>query len=272
MTGAKVNSTLPIWDIHCHLPGFSGRTPAQKMDTLLSYADRMGIERVCVSMGLKLTTHPTADELRRQNDEVLAAIVRHHDRAFGLCYASGELPVASVAEIDRCIRDGPMVGVKLWVARRASEFSLDPIIARASIYHAPIMQHTWFKTDGTQQADESTPFDVVALASRNPHARLICGHSGGTWESGIRAVRESQTVVIEIAGSDPTTGFVEMAVRELGPERIVFGSDAGGRSFASQLAKVIGADVPEDVKRLILAGNLKRLLGPILESKGFRVE
>jgi predicted TIM-barrel fold metal-dependent hydrolase len=29
-----------------------------------------------------------------------------------------------------------------------------------------------------------------------------------------------------------------MAVRELGPERVIYGSDAGGRSFASQLAEV----------------------------------
>jgi hypothetical protein len=33
---------------------------------------------------------------------------------------------------------------------------------------------------------------------------------------------------------------------------VIFGSDAGGRSFASQLGKVLGADIPEDARRLIL--------------------
>ncbi len=33
----------------------------------------------------------------------------------------------------------------------------------------------------------------------------------------------------------------------------------------------ISADVPDEAKRLILAGNLKRLLGPILRAKGVRV-
>jgi len=60
-------------------------------------------------------------------------------------------------------------------------------------------------------------------------------------------------------------------VRELGAERVLYGSDAGGRSFASQLAKVHGADIPERSKRLILADNLKRLLGPILKKKGLRM-
>ena len=69
----------------------------------------------------------------------------------------------------------------------------------------------------------------------------------------------------------PTAGITEMAVRELGAERVLYGSDAGGRSFASQLAKVYGADVPEDAKKLIFAGNLKRLLMPILKAKGVRL-
>ena len=36
-----------------------------------------------------------------------------------------------------------------------------------------------------------------------------------------------------LGGGDPVAGITEMAVRELGPERIVYGSDAPGRSFAS---------------------------------------
>ena len=54
--------------------------------------------------------------------------------------------------------------------------------------------------------------------------------------------------------------MVEMAVRELGAERVVFGSDAAGRSFASQLGKVYGADVPLAAKRMILRDNLRRLV------------
>ena len=56
--------------------------------------------------------------------------------------------------------------------------------------------------------------------------------------------------------------------RELGARRVVYGSDFGGRSFASQLAKVYGADVSPEARRLILAGNLQRMLKPILKAKG----
>jgi hypothetical protein len=164
-----------------------------------------------------------------------------------------------------------MVGIKLWVARKCNAPELDPIVERAAALGAVIFQHTWFKTDGTTYPGESTPSDLVALAGRHPEVPLICGHTGGLWELGIRAVRPFKSIGIDLAGSDPTAGFVEMAVRELGPERIIYGSDAGGRSFASQLAKVYAADIPAETRRLILAGNLRRMLTPILQAKGMKI-
>lgn len=259
-----------IWDLHCHLSAGAGRTPAERMAELMRYADRMGIERVCVFMGWPLTQHPSPERLREENDQVLDALEHWHDRAFGFCYVSGEHVEASLREIDRCVRDGPMVGLKLWVARRCGDPQLDPIIRRAAQLKAVIFQHTWLKTDGGNLPGESTPHDLVTLAGRHPGVPLICGHTGGTWELGIRAVRPVKQILVDVAGSDPTAGFVEMAVRELGAERVLYGSDAGGRSFASQLGKVLGANIPDADKELILSGNLRRLMAPILREKGVR--
>lgn len=249
-----------IWDLHCHLTGVEGRTPEERMARILEFADRMGIDRLCVYMGRTFRHNPTPEQLKSDNDEVLQAISHWHDRVFGFCYVSGEHVEASLAEIERCIANGPMVGIKLWVARHCNDPALDPIIRRAAELRAVIFQHTWAKTDGTQYAGESTPLDLVELARRHPGVPLICGHTGGNWEVGIRAVRPVREIYVDLAGSDPTAGLVEMAVRELGAERILYGSDAGGRSFASQLAKVQGADIPDKAKRLILGENLARLI------------
>ena len=261
---------MEIWDLHCHLSGVPGRTPDERMVQLIRYADRMGIARLCVYMGMNWSYDPVPEEFRKQNDEVLQALSHWHDRAFGFVYVNPKHVGASLAEIDRCVRDGPMVGVKLWIARRCRDEQVDPIVRRATELKAVVFQHTWLKTVGNEPG-ESTPTDLAALAARHPDATLICGHTGGDWERGIRAIRAAKNVSADLAGSDPTAGFTEMAVRELGAERVLFGSDAGGRSFASQLAKVTGADVPESAKRLILGGNLKRLLTPILDAKGARL-
>jgi hypothetical protein len=238
------------------------------MATLVRYADRMGIERMCVYMGYPFATNPSPDELRRQNDQVLQALAHWHDRALGFAYVSAEHVDASLREIERLVVEGPMVGVKLWVGRRCNVASIDGIVGRATQLDAVIFQHTWIKTDGTQLSGESTPRDLVELAERHPRARLICGHTGGTWELGIRTVRAADNLCVDLAGSDPTAGFAEMAVRELGAHRVIYGSDAGGRSFASQLAKVRGARISAEAKRLILGENLRRLLLPILKRKG----
>ncbi len=259
-----------IWDLHCHLNGMPGRTPDERMAQLVKFADRMGIERLIVFMGFPFLNDPTPQQLREQNDQVLQALSHWHHRAFGFVYLSPAHLAFSLQEFDRCVRDGPMVGAKLWTAKRASAPDLDPIIERAASMRALIFQHTWLKTGGNLPG-ESTPFDVAELARRHPGVPLVCGHTGGDWERGIRVVRELRNVYADLAGSDPTAGYTEMAVRELGAQRVLYGSDTGGRSFASQLAKVTGAEIPEAAKNLILGENLRRLLIPILKTKGVRL-
>lgn len=259
-----------IWDAHTHLSGVSGDTPEERLGRLLEFADRMGIQRLCVSMGLTWSYDPSPDDLRQQNDEVLHAVRHFPDRAFGFVYLSPNHIEASLAELDRCVANGPMVGVKLWVARRCTAPELDPLVRRAAELQAVILQHTYVKATGNLPG-ESTPDDLAQLARRHPDATFICGHTGGQPEIGIRAIHRCNNIYADLCGSDPCAGMTEMAVRELGAERVLYGSDAGGRSFASQLAKVLGADIPESAKKLILGENLKRLLAPILKTKGVRV-
>jgi uncharacterized protein len=258
-----------IWDAHVHLAGVPGSVE-QRIDRLLEYASRLGIARLVVSMGTKFVQDPSPDELRAQNDEVLRAVAHAPDRVLGLAYLNPKHPQASVGELDRCIADGPLVGVKLWIAMRCDRPELEPLVRRAAQLNAPVLQHAYDRVNGNWPG-ESSCADVAALAARHPAASFICAHTGNDWERGIRMIRSAENVYAEICGSDPTAGFVEMAVRELGAERVIYGSDAGGRSFASQLAKVTGADVPDEAKRRILGGNLRRLLAPILSQKGHRV-
>jgi predicted TIM-barrel fold metal-dependent hydrolase len=259
-----------IWDLHCHLAGFAGRTPDEKMAEVIRYADRLGIDRVCVFMGYPFVNDPTPAVLREQNDQVLQALSHWHDRAFGFVYLNPKHLQASLDELNRCVRDGPMVGVKLWVAIRANAPQLDTIIDRAAALKAVIFQHTWIKTDGNLPG-ESTPMNLAELARRHATVPIICGHTGGNWEAGIRVIRGVNNLYSDLAGSDPTSGFVEMAVRELGAERVMYGSDVGGRSFASQLGKVMSAMIPQAARERILAANLRGLMMPILKAKGVRL-
>jgi hypothetical protein len=261
-----------IWDGHTHLEGFEGTTGAERMADLLHFADRMGIERMCVFLGFPFNFRGTAEDMRHQNDQVLDAVNHSHGRAFGYAYMNPNYPQACLDDLNRCVRDGPMIGLKFELGQPqcADTPEMDAIIARASELHAVVMHHTWIKTFGND-VGESTPMDLVKLARRHPSVTIFCGHIGGNWELGIRAIRDVKNLYGDLCGSDPTAGYTEMAVRELGAARVLYGSDVGGRTFASQLAKVMGADIPDSTRRLVLGGNLRRLLQPVLQAKGVKI-
>src|ERR1700733_10294330 len=260
---------IRIWDVHSHFEAVRGDTPEARMEVLVRHMDRLGLERLILSQGSgEYISHPTPQQVREENDRIMRAVRYFPDRAYGAVFLSPDDVDFSLQEFDRCVRDGPMVSVgELQADVRCSSPRLDPIVERAISMNVPILQHTWLNTLGNQPG-ESTPYDVVELAKRHPKGTFICGHTGGNWELGVRIIRDTKNVYAEVGGSDPTSGFTEMAVRELGAERVIYGSDVGGRTFASQMAKVIGADIPDTAKELILGGNLRRLLQPILRAKG----
>jgi predicted TIM-barrel fold metal-dependent hydrolase len=260
---------MRIWDLHTHFPAAGGVSAEKRAEALLRVADRMGIERLCLYMGFPWSQDPAPEKFRAENDQVLSVLPKWPDRLLGFVYLNTKHADASLAELERCVANGPMVGVKLWVAQRANAPEVERIARRARELQALIFQHTWFKTTENLPG-ESTPADVAALARRNPEIPLVCGHTGGDWERGIRVIVGLKNVYADLAGSNPVAGFTEMAVRELGAERVLYGTDAPGRSFSSQLAKVFGAEISDDAKKLILAGNLIRLLAPIMRAKGIK--
>jgi hypothetical protein len=262
---------LGIWDVHAHV-GTPGTTPAARMEALVRIADRVGVERLCIGMSPPWHYEPTPEQFRRSNDDVLAILKEWSSRAFGFVYLNPVHTRASLDELERCVADGPMIGIKLWVGTRCNRAELDPIVRRAAELNALILQHTWIKQRGRGNLpQESTPMELAELSARHPGVPLVCGHTGGgDWALGIRAIRAHPAIRADLGGGDPVFGEVEMAVRELGAHRVIYGSDVNGRSFASQIGRVLGANLPDADKRLILRENLRTLLLPALRRKGYR--
>ncbi len=266
MTTEQPGKPLEIWDAHGHMTGLPG-TPEERIDQILAHADRMGVEKLMICMGLRFLPDPKPEEFFRDNDAVLKAVAHGKGRVLGFVYLSPKHVLASLKELDRCVKNGPMVGVKLWIAQKCDHENANAIVHQAQKLGVPILQHTYRRTQKNLEG-ESSPSNLSVLAHRHPEATFIAAHSGNDWEQGIRALRRNENVYCEICGSDPTAGMVEMAVREVGADRVLYGSDMAGRSFASQIAKVKGANISEEDKRKILSGNLKKILRPVLKAKG----
>ena len=235
--------------------------------------DLAAIRRFCVFLHVGLATADPATEKRlaEHPEDILAPLQAWPDRLLGMIQLNPGDVRGSLDAIDRWLADGPMVGVYFPGGHRnrfpCNHPNYDRLVSRVAELGGLIMQHTWFKTGGKDHPGVSTPTDLAELAKRFPEVRFACAHAGGEWDTGIRAVRDCPNVSIETSGFDPTAGFIEMAVRELGAERIIFGSHLPSRSLGTELGKVLGADISAADRRLILGENLRRWLAPILGSQ-----
>lgn len=266
---------MRVWDYHYNLP--FGNTPGNTLDeraeAVLEIADRVGIDRLCVVL-------PVGTE--RWSDEAIHAVLeKYSDRLFGFLHSRGSNDLqVRLDNLDRWVGDGPMIGVALGSGGGiCSKPEFDPLFQRIEELKAVVFQHTWIKLGGDPPRPgggnlprESRPEDVVIVAERHPDMPIICEHTGGDWQLGVRAIQETENVYAGISGGYSERGFVEMAVRELGADRVLYGSDGPGRSFSAQLSKVHGASISDAEKELILSENLQQLMAPILEEKGIVID
>lgn len=231
-------------------------------------------EKLCyfAHVGIGTTTDPKLEQLLQAKPELVLKPLQHWpNKLLGMIQLNLNNIAASMAALDRWLQDGPMLGVYFPGSGPGAANCITPnvskLVDRVSELGGVIMQHTWLKTGGKRSPQESTPSELATLASRHPHQHFICAHAGGEWEQGIRAVRDTPNVLIETSGFDATAGFIEMATRELGSKRIVFGSHLPSRSLGTEISKVTSARISEEDKKDILGRNYRKLLNVIQSHK-----
>ena len=264
---------LRIWDSYftpsfSH-PGKNGRDRVfSDIQRSLPAIELAHIERLCIFPHVGLGT--TSDEalehhLQTQPESPLAPLRKWPDRLSGMIQLNANRLEASLEALDRWLPRPEIVGVYFPgggpAACTCTHPNFDRLVERIQKLGGVIIQHTWFKTGGKTGPGESTPAELAQLARRHPKQLFICAHAGGQWQHGIRAVRSVENVWIETSGFDATAGFIEMAVRELTANRIVFGSHLPSRSLGTELGKVLGAEISEQDRRKILGENFRSAVG-----------
>lgn len=123
-------------------------------------------------------------------------------------------------------------------------------------HRLPILIHTW-----------SGPYDSPAMlkdiARKYPNAFFLLAHSGGVDDGRREAVelaRHNKNVFLEWCGSFHTTIPWEETIAQIGPERVVFGTDAVMHNIAWELGRLLSLDVPESKLIPILGRNMRNIL------------
>ncbi len=250
-----------IIDVHAHpRPGWPDSLAAIQEE-----CRKNGVGRVLVSSVGRFSPYPPAEEIRAANDEARSLAERSGGLAKWLAYINPQNRNWR-SEFQRALAGGP-VGLKLLVSLKDRRGGLAN--ALAAIRHAaerglPTLIHTFHKA--VNQPGEITLEEFASLAEACPQAKLIGAHAGGHWRHSLGILRNrAPNASVDVSGSFPSKGMVEALVKDLGAERVVFGSDILGRSQASQLAKVLFADISEQAKERILYRNALAIFGPAVQ-------
>jgi len=262
---ARLKPLCPALDVHVHPPGdfgFEVESVEQEVRLLIEPAQRAGVAKMCLfGVGKPPAREPTIEQCVESNDYVRAMRDAAPEWFLPFCYLTPAHADESADEMSRCVSEHGFCGVKLWVARCATEQCLDPIMRRAVELDVPVLQHSWIKTGGGLPG-ESLPRDVADLARRHPDARIIMAHLDGCGVRGLEAVAPYPNVHVDTGGGDPLSGMVATAVEMLGPRRVCCGSDGPIRHFGVVLGKTLGSGLTDGIKRNILWNNAARLLPP----------
>jgi len=243
-------------DIHVHSRWSKlEQRPDYRIDRTKSLARQSGIDKVLI-----LTSgYKDPEALRQYNNCTLRLMEEYPDFFLGAMYLSPNQDPAFIREeASRCVESG-MVAIKQGIELNARDKRIDTIAEAAAELDIPILFHAWYKMV-QKFPEESDGSDIADLARRHPDTRIIMAHLTGVGRRGVQDVEDLPNVWVDTCGGWYDTEMVEYAVRHMGADRVIYGSDYPGRDFAPQLGRVAGARLTDEDKEKILWRNAASLL------------
>jgi len=241
-------------DCHVHndLTYLGGLIKGGKKEDLRSMAKEFDLDKLCVS-SVKAIEYDFVEG----NTDTLRLMKALPELIWGYCVLHPRFGELATKEFDRCVVKGGMKGVKLYPVLplwSADEASIDPVMEKIARSRVPALIHP-------------TPVEpFFNLADRFPDATIILAHMGGG--GGLQGIigpiydaRKHDNVYLDTATSHFDAGMVEEAVKVVGPERVLYGSDFPLLEPNGQIQKVRSAKLREEEKRLIMGENMARLVG-----------
>jgi predicted TIM-barrel fold metal-dependent hydrolase len=172
-------------------------------------------------------------------------------------------PKESLEELKRCIDNG-MVGSKYYNHVKINDPLFYPIIEKFIDLKMIMLMHTAIgksrvKLNAGEPPNISLPEDFVDIAKRYPEAMFQFAHIAGgiDWEYACRALANSPNVYVDISGSTNEATMVEMALKYIGEDRLLFGCD---NNFYQGVGHLLGDHLSEIQRRKIFFDNYNGIL------------
>ncbi|MET7401560.1 amidohydrolase family protein [Dactylosporangium sp. NPDC005572] len=244
-----------IVDFHARLAPRPGATEA-----LLAAMDGAGIARAAVAPGGLLDLDRLADQI---TDGGRSDAPVDNDALRAACAATGGRLVPFFladprADVERYrAAAGDYRGLELSPAVHG--FRLDEPAVADLVQTARRAGHPVYIV--TLGRPGTRPADLARLARANPGVAFVSGHCGHTGldTSGLTTLAPVPNVHAELSGCLTVTA--RLAVRRLGADRVLFGTEHPLQHPAVELAKLDALELTPAERRQVAAGNALRLLG-----------
>lgn len=259
--------SIPAIDVHGHYGPYIGDGGNCFVDALYSADANEVVRRAhAVNIVLTIVSPLTALKPRFQADAVAGNIeaARIVSQTSGLRQYVVIDPrrTETYAQAVEMLAQPQCVGIKIHPEEHGypiREYAR-PIFEFAARHRAIILTHS--------SEQNSLAADFVPWVNDFPDVRLILAHIGCGWDGDlthqVRAVQQSRhgNVFADTSSARSITpGLIEWAVREIGVDRVLFGTDTPLYQAAMQRARIDHADLTFDEKQQILRGNAERLFG-----------
>lgn len=241
---------------HCRFGKLNPDELKRECDAIMYEFRRAGIDKSCMMPSGSYETFYNDMEGQTELAECLTRIVEMYPGKFyAMLKLNGLLPSDVLVDLlKKYIVNGPLTGVKLTTQMNARDLRLEGVCRFMEEHDIPVLWHCWYKTFCKYEF-ESDPSDIAFFAKKYPKLRILMAHLTGCGRRGVQEIKDCPNVSIDTSGSQPFDGYLEYALTELGPDRILYGSDYPCRDIPAQLGRIQSLELSSKDREKILSAN-----------------
>lgn len=248
-----------IFDAHLHIPSDNGENfqwslVTRNMSEFVAYLDKCGVKRGVISSSWSNKAQ-TPDDYRQGNREVAKYVDRYRGRFRGSCVITPFRIDEALREIEECSQQHGFVWLgefcNYMTGYRYDTPEWTEVMKLATRLNLIVQIHTNTR-------------EMQYLAENFPETTIVFPHLGGNRDdifARIAIVAKHNNTYIDLSGSGiERVGILEHAVKQIGADRVLYGSDFTINEPSAVIMRVRNAFLSPDDREKILFRNVERLL------------
>jgi predicted TIM-barrel fold metal-dependent hydrolase len=251
-------------DAHIHIGsgrGLDGRKIRGEPEYIFEMMDEADIAKSVALQPRGVCSPKGTNEGWKKGNDFNAEMAKKYDRFIPFACVEAGMP-GDVEELKRAINVLGLKGLKILPAPwpLIDHPKVFPLIRTCADLGIPVTIHTDFNYH------YMSPFRIMRLAERFPEVPIIMAHMGMDPEFIFHFIQRKdvikrENVYLECSGTPGMPYLIEKTCEMLGAERMIFGSDSPTFNPGLAKLKVELTELSDDAKKLVLGGNIARILG-----------